>query len=142
MMLKTYFLVIALLFGFASSGRCDTIDFWHVFYNKMKIKEYVEFSPVNEIVIQADSVKRGDSIAVHYFRDTPCHNCPTSLIVEDEQGTVLLKNSGIGTLTPIALSVNDLLAIRKKMSKNRSMRVFFSEEKQTPKRLLFRLEVQ
>ncbi|MDP4231529.1 MAG: hypothetical protein Q8916_14115 [Bacteroidota bacterium] len=135
-------MIFVLLIEFVPSGKCDTIDVWHVFYNKKKIKEFDEYSAFHEIVIHADSVKKGDSIVVYYYRDTPCDDCPTSLIVEDEQGNVRLKKNGIGTFNPIALSVNDLLVIRKSMDTKSALNIFFSEERLTPKRLLFRLKLQ
>ena len=127
--MKKLFLFIILLFVVVGAGRCDTIDSWHVFYNKKKIGDFDQNSDerANQIVIKAESVHAKDSITILYFRDTPCDKCPTSLMIEDENHHRVLVSKGRGTFKPVSFSVRDLIE-EKKRSGNASFMVFYSEE--------------
>ena len=62
--------------GLFNSAKADTIDYWHVYYNKIKIKEYNQYSK-GEIVLKIKDIKKSDSLTIKYFRDTPCDDCLT-----------------------------------------------------------------
>jgi hypothetical protein len=71
--------------GISVSAKCDTIDFWHVYYNKVKkiecsIPDYCTFS------FPKDSIKPTDSIEIHYFMDSRCYDCVETLSVKDKDG--------------------------------------------------------
>jgi hypothetical protein len=79
---------ILLFIGAAITAKCDTIDFWHVYYNKTKkiectIPDYCTF------VFLRDSVKVDDSITVLYFMDTRCYDCMQTLSVKDNEGKII-----------------------------------------------------
>ena len=77
-----------LFIGAAITAKCDTIDFWHVYYNKTKkiecsIPDYCMFSFLK------DSMKMDDSITVFYFMDTRCYDCMQTLSVKDNEGKLI-----------------------------------------------------
>ena len=83
-----YFLILILLVS--NICKADTIDYWHVYYNKTKIKEFNQISRGKTLVFKIANIKKKDSITVKYFRDTPCFDCVTSLTAEDEKHYVYI----------------------------------------------------
>jgi hypothetical protein len=115
---------------FTSSATADTIDFWHVFYNKIKLKEYNDYSLKSSgmvIQLKALGIKPGDSITVRYFRDTPCHDCTTSVLVEDNAHTAVTRATATGTYQPLTFSAVKLLAFAQ-MTGQTSFTVYYSEK--------------
>lgn len=103
--------ILLLLFstlGFSNPTKADTIDYWHVYYNNNKIKEYNLYSN-GEIVIKIKEVQKTDSITVLYFRDTPCSDCSNQVTVINEQYFTVSIGKGKGTWNPIKISVFDLI---------------------------------
>lgn len=83
-MLKGIF-TLFILVGISVSAKCDTIDFWHVYYNKVKkiecsIPDYCTFS------FPKDSVRDTDTITLYYFMDARCYDCVETLSVKDKDG--------------------------------------------------------
>jgi len=109
-------------------AKCDTIDFWHVFYNKKKIGEFDDYSETRaKIVIKTSSINDNDSIRVKYFRDTPCDDCHTLLTIEDENNNRVLTSKGKGTFRAVSFAVKDLIE-EKKRSGVTSFIVFYTED--------------
>lgn len=123
-MKKITFILIT-VFGFAQTIKADTIDNWHVYYNKNKIAEFNVFGK-NEINLNENSIKNGDSLSVEYGTDTPCWDCSTHLTVEDEEHHILITSKGKGTFNPVSFSLKDLVALKKKVGKN-FFKVYYSE---------------
>jgi hypothetical protein len=109
---------------FFSSAKADTIDYWHVYYNKTKIKECNQYSK-GEIVIKIKDIKKTDSLTIKYFRDTPCENCETQVIIENGK-YIVTKGKGLGTFSPIKVSLYDLLQYHLKADKD-VYEVFYQE---------------
>lgn len=97
-----------LAIGHLLTAKADTIDFWHIYYNGIKIKEYNLYSK-GEIVFKIEDIKQTDSLTVKYFRDTPCSSCETQVAIESYEKHVIAKGLGRGTFNPIKISVYDLL---------------------------------
>ncbi|MGG9961265.1 hypothetical protein [Ferruginibacter sp. SUN106] len=137
-------LFIFLIFGvFSQNTKADTIDFWHVYYNKTKIKEFNQFG-TNEIIIKLNSIKAGDSLTVRYFRDTPCPDCPSLLTVEDEQHRVFVSSKGMGTFNPVSFSLDALVEL-KKQGYNQPFEVFYTDgvvKGRSEKKLIFRVVIE
>jgi hypothetical protein len=106
-MKKLFFLL--LFAGLIHSAKADTIDFWHVYKNGIKVKELNGFGK-NELVISQQLIQTGDTLTVRYFRDTPCSDCPTTLTVEDEKHRIITSGSGKGTFKPVSFPLRDVLA--------------------------------
>jgi len=150
--MKKNLLIFVITLIFTQTGKCDTIDFWHVFYNKKMIGDFDQYPERrmegkhigNEIVINTKIVKNNDSIKVKYFRDTPCDECSTSLMIENENHDRVLVSKGRGTFNPVSFSVKDLI-VEKKRSGNASFMVFYSEEQGRygiHKSMLFRIKFE
>jgi hypothetical protein len=77
----TKFLILFIsAIGFFNAVKADTIDYWHVYYNKTKIKEYNQYSK-GEITLKIKNIKNKDTLTVRYFRDTPCSDCKTQVVL-------------------------------------------------------------
>lgn len=123
-MMKNVFLLFLFMTG-CLAGKADTIDFWHVYKNGVKIKECNQFG-THELVLKLSEIKNSDSITVKYFRDTPCHDCPTYLTAEDEKHHVVVMSKGKGTFNPVSFALKDLLEYRKATGKN-TFEVYYKE---------------
>jgi hypothetical protein len=134
----TKFLIVLIsTFGFFSSAKADTIDYWHVYYNNIKIKEYNQYSK-GEIVLKIENIKKTDSLTIKYFRDTPCHDCLTNLTIESGYNFIVTKVEGTGTYNPIKVSVFDLV-----LKINRDYyKAYYYEKNKPDKILLFRIKLE
>lgn len=124
-------------------SKADTVDVWNVYYNQQLIQNFNGFT-ANEIVLKMDSIQPGDSITLSYYRDTPCHDCATFLVIENEKHYVFFERSNRGTGAPISFSVDQLLAIRNN-GYLRPFLVFYHEgklERRSDKILLFRIRLE
>lgn len=133
-------IVLILTIGFFHTTKADTIDYWHVYYNNIKIKEYNQYSK-GEIILKTKDIKKTDSLTIMYFRDTPCSDCETQVTVENKHHFVITKGEGYGTFNPIKISIFDLLL---KADRKYSY-VFYQEEPETnqnQKLLLFKIKLE
>jgi len=138
-MTKFLFLLFSII-GFFGNVKADTVDYWHIYYNKTKIKEFNLYSK-GEITLRSKDIKRTDSLTIIYFRDTPCSDCATEVIIETGSNFVITKGEGIGTFNPIKISVFDLL-----LKAERELNFAFFQEKQgaskTQRVLLFKIKLE
>ena len=58
--------VLLLICAFASSSKADTLNYWHVYFNGVKIKEFNEEN-LGEIKLKLAEIKDEDSITIKYF---------------------------------------------------------------------------
>jgi hypothetical protein len=65
-------------------GFCDTIDFWHIYYNNIVIAKFNSVSQDLKIEIDRSKIKDEDTLAVRHGDDTPCIDCKSVLFVGDE----------------------------------------------------------
>jgi hypothetical protein len=114
--MKYTFLVFLTVLGLSQMTKADTIAYWHVYYNKTKIREFNIYC-THEIILKLDRIKSGDSITVKYFRDTPCSECSTFLAVDYENHYKILTRRGKGTFNPISFSLKDLIKYKKSSNK-------------------------
>ena len=66
-------------------GFCDTLDYWHVYYNDSVIAKFNSVSQDLKIEIARSKIKEGDTLTVRHGDDTPCINCKFVLFVRDEK---------------------------------------------------------
>ncbi len=122
--MKNLLLLLSLLFC-SFQAKADTIDFCHVYYNNIKILDINFFRP-NDLVLKLDSFQSSDSITIRYFRDTPCFDCPTKLIVENEKHLPFFSIENVGTSSPFTFSLQQLIELRKEGYEHR-FEVFYTE---------------
>ncbi len=70
-------------------GFCDTLDYWHVFYNDSVIAKFNSASEDLNIEIDRFKIKEGDTLTVRHGDDTPCINCKFVLFIIDEKNRKL-----------------------------------------------------
>jgi len=134
--------VLTLLLFTTNICKADTVSYWHVYYNKTKIREYIQFMNVETIVLKISEIKAGDSITAKYFRDTPCHDCLTTLTVDDGKHQSVSINHGKGTFNPVSFAVSDLVQFKEKNNKD-YFEIFYSEEPRGEHQiLLFRIKLE
>ena len=142
-MMKKYVFLLLLFAGMFQTAKADTISFWHVYKNGIKVKEFNEFGK-NELVIDHRLVQSGDSITVRYFRDTPCSACPSTVTVEDEKHRIITSGSGKGTFKPVSFPLRDVLAFSTATGK-KTFDVFYLEgdaNSRSDKMLLFTIRLE
>lgn len=131
------------IFVFFSTVKADTIDYWHVFYNETKIKEYIQYSK-GEIVFNIKDIKKTDTLTVKYFCDTPCHECETQVTIESGSHFEITKGIGSGAFNPIKISAYELLQYYQNVSKD-VFEVFYHERLSTSrseKVLIFKIKLE
>lgn len=119
-----HLLILSLVFC-SFQAKADTIDYSHLYYNNIKILDINFFSP-NELVLKMDSIQSSDSITIRYFRDTPCFDCPTKLIIENEKHLPFFSIENVGTSSPFTFSVQQLVELREKGYEHH-FEVFYTE---------------
>ncbi|MFM2307872.1 MAG: hypothetical protein RLZZ367_2541 [Bacteroidota bacterium] len=139
--MKAKFILVSFVLNtvFGLTAKADTIDFWHVYYNGVKIREYNGYA-VDIISLKADSVGSNDSITVKYFRDTPCYDCATNVTVEDDKHHVITTDNGKGTFSPVSFLLKKVVD-----SGIKFFEVFYSEgeiKSRADKILLFRIKLE
>lgn len=141
--MKKLFFLLLLFAGMSQSAKADTIDFWHVYKNGIKVKEFNGFGK-NELVIDLRLVQNNDSVTVRYFRDTPCSDCPSTVTVEDEKHRIITSGSGKGTFKPVSFPLRDVLAFSKATGK-KTFEVYYKEgdaNSRWDKTLLFTIRLE
>ncbi|MCH5716410.1 hypothetical protein [Niabella hibiscisoli] len=128
--------------GLNQTARADTIDYWHVYYNKIKIKEY-NLNTRETVILKARDIKKADKLVIKYFRDTPCNNCESAMTIENDKHVVILKGMGRGTFNPVGISLYDLLQHHIRTKEN-IYSVFYNEgqhrlEKEDP---IFKIKLE
>ena len=129
--------------GLLGSATADTIDYWNVYYNKARVKEF-NVGADGEIVVKIRNIKSTDSLMVEYYRDTPCFDCLTKLTIENKEHFVITKGAGIGTFNPIKISVYDLLQYHLKAGGD-FYEVFYQEDyllNPLQRRMIFRIKLE
>lgn len=128
-------MLIVISSGISQTAKADTVDFWRVFYNRKEI------NTKGEILLKVKDIKKNDSLTILYFRDTPCSECETNVIVENRHHFVITQGKGQGTFNPIKISVFDLLV---KADRDYSYVYYYevSDNYKTQRIMLFKLKLE
>jgi hypothetical protein len=118
----------------------DTISVWHIFYNKIKIKEYNGNTNRSPLILKASDYKIGDSITVKYYSDTRCQDCLTGIVLKSKDNKVTMVGKNIGRGNPIKFPVIFLMDPKRKRT---SFQVLYmdSNGNQASSEELFEVEV-
>ena len=103
-------------------GFCDTLDYWHVYYNDSVIAKFTSVSPDLKIEIDRSKIKEGDTLTVKHGDDTPCFNCKFVLFVRDEKKRKLRITETNEFLGKLSFGIKDLIEFG---DKNESKRYDF-----------------
>ena len=87
--MKKNIFILSCFLAFGCIAKGDTIDYWHVYYNNVKIKEFNQYSN-GLIQLEIGSINSTDTLLVNYFQDTPCNFCENILYIEDEEHKIIL----------------------------------------------------
>ncbi|HLP93054.1 MAG TPA: hypothetical protein VK168_03415 [Saprospiraceae bacterium] len=102
------FILILAISLLAIPAKADTIDYWHVYYNNARVKAFNAYTK-GELRLRISDIKKSDSLAIRYFRDTPCAQCETILTIEDKSSRQIAQAYGLGTAQAIKIPVSNLL---------------------------------
>lgn len=100
----------------ANAAKADTIEYWHVYYNQKKLKEFNSYTNY-KIILKSSQINPGDSIKVYFFRDTPCYDCITNLIVDDVNDKQVVISKGKGTGNALSFSLTEIVSYKKRTGK-------------------------
>ena len=98
---------------FFSPAIADTVDYYHVYINKLKVLDVSPARP-DDLTFKINGIKSGDSISINYFRDTHCGSCSINLVLCDSTGLVLLKTSGNGLGNSLSFSLLEIVEYRRR----------------------------
>ncbi len=103
-------------------GFCDSLDYWHVYYNDSVIAKFNSVSQDLEIEIKRSRIKEGDTLTMRHRDDTPCSNCKFVLFVRDEKKRKLRIIETSELWGKLSFGLNDLIEFG---DKNKSKRYDF-----------------
>ncbi len=107
--MKLLIMIVMVFFAATDHASADTIDHWHIYFNKNKVMEGNEMSFPKPFIIKQAELKETDTITIIYFCDAPCSDCITYLKSDDGTKARLIMAKGLGTSTPLGFRVKDLL---------------------------------
>lgn len=88
----------------------DTLDSWHVYFNKEKIREFNIAGKQNKVILRSSLVKAADSLRIQYFTTAGCDRCSYVLRIATENKISLFEVPS-NTKT-ISLSLKELLKLQ------------------------------
>lgn len=138
--MKNTILILSFLLISIVCKASDTISVWHVYYNKIKIKEYNQFNNMTPIVLKGSDYKIGDSITVKYISDTKCHDCLTGIMVRSKDNRVTMVGKSVGRGNPISFPASYLID-PKRINKNFEILYLDSNGENATSTILFEVEV-
>jgi len=136
-MLKRTLLLLSIIAA-SISAKCDTIDFWHVYYNKDKKIECTEGKHCI-LTLHRDSLKANDTITIYYFNDTGYQN--GAVITDGDLHKVYTVREKVDSLNGfsviLAIPVRVLIA-----SQSRTFTVYFKDDNKFIGRDLLRIAIE
>jgi len=119
--MRRILVILVLTIGVTNFVKPDTVDFWHVYYNDVKIKEFSQYSNNKEITLRIKDIKKADSLTIMYYNDfhytLDSTACKTEVEIEDIDKSVFLKgviwNKGLQGAS-LKISISDLVVTDRK----------------------------
>src|SRR5258708_2858726 len=108
-MKAVYFILIILSFAATKEVRADTVDYWHVYYNKKLLARFNQTNKNHSISINKSQVKNDDKLYIEYGNDTPCSDCETGLYILNEDKHKVVIATGKGTFNKLSVAINNIL---------------------------------
>jgi hypothetical protein len=124
-------------------GFCDTLNYWHIYYNDSVIAKFNAASQDLKIEIDRSKIREGDSLTIRYFDDTPCNNCKSVLFVRDEKKRKMRVTETNELLGKLSLELKDLIEFGDKQESKRYDFYYWEEDKQSleyPMKLVLQVE--
>lgn len=90
-------------------GFCDTLDYWHVYYNNSVIAKFNSASQDLKIKIDRFKIKENDTLTIRHGDDTRCTNCKFVLLVRDEKKRKLKITETDEFWGKLSFELNDLI---------------------------------
>jgi len=111
-LLTSIVILFSPLYSFAKN-KADTIDYWHVYYNKNVINKFSLIDKNPTVIIQKKLVRSNDVLGIYYGHDSACYECEIGIYIKDDasQKTYLVKSKGVFNI--LKIPVSKLLAIAK-----------------------------
>ena len=122
----------------------DTIDYCHIYYNKIKIKEINETQKDQVISLNSKEIKKADIITIRYFYDTPSDDCLTQVIINDKKQNIIVSGKSKGSSNPIDVTVFPLFQKYLQTGEG-TYDVFYidkNEQKNEFKKLIFKIIIE
>lgn len=111
-MKKTLILIVFNLL--AVIGKCDTLNFCHVYLNDSLIERFNGQLDEWIVKLNNEKINQEDSLTIRYFTDTPCSPCiqRIEVFLEIKEKTPIAETDVFGG--ELTLSLKDLLQLKEK----------------------------
>ena len=119
----------------------DTVTFWQVYLNGYLVKSFNENERTATLIIKLNEITKTEKLLVKYFRDTPCANCPTHLVIYDDQKNVVVLVNGKGTFASLSFGINKLVD-KWNSESPKYFEAYYWENNSTHHKLLFVLKFE
>lgn len=139
--MKNVILILSFILISIACKASDTISVWHVYYNKIKLKEYNQFNNKSQLILKLSDYKIGDSITVKYFSDTKCNDCITAIMLKSKDNRITMVGKSVGRGNPISFPVSYLINPKRK-NKNFEILYLDSNGENATSTLLFEIEIK
>ena len=123
-------------------GFCDTLDYWHVYYNDSVIAKFNSASQNLKIVIDQSKLKENDTLTIRHGDDTPCLNCKFFLFVKDDKNRKLRITETDLHWGKLSIGLSDLIEFGDKNQSNRYDFYYWEQEDnsdKTPMKLVLQM---
>ena len=111
--MKKLLLAISFL-TFSLSGYCDTLDYYHVYFNDSLIGKYNSISERPVLELSESDVQEDDMITVRYGTDHPCVECIYVLSVNIEVKEKTPEAETTENFGKLSIPLKDLFYFRQK----------------------------
>jgi len=116
--------VIFLLLLFSACSKADTLPYWTVYLNGVKLKTFTTLG--NNITFKSSELNVGDKLSIQYFDDSKCKECNYELLIRNEYKGELVSKKFKNETELVELDLTEV--IKDDFGSNlRKFFVFFSE---------------
>lgn len=115
LLISLSFFIISYTYSYA-----DTLDYYHVYHNEIKIAEYNSYNLNDSTVVlnlSKDSIKTGDRLEIKYFRDFVWLGTLESINIEVNEIGLILKSTLKGRKHSFELT--DIITLSKEYNTNK-----------------------
>ena len=128
----TIIFILILYFLLSKEVKADTLDYWHIYYNDIKVELVSVDNPQYEFEyqIKSNEVTISDTLTFKYFTNHPCIDCKSHLVIRDEKNWKLfIPFSKEKSVTEYKFSLIELIK-RANQNKSKYLKLEYDRNKE------------